>query len=344
MVVLCLLLLGTVVVLVVWCCWQQRQRKQVVGADQSLMRLPTTTHNNMTTTHFLCFHGCALSARQWDVWRHTAPPTGGARVHAYDRAGFGRHALQPARTPHQEAVVGLDWLRQRIQGDNVTDPWVIVGHSMGAQCALAAAHHHAVTLGNSLRGLVLVAPALWTTQRGGHNGSRRRGDGVPDVLRPEAAWVVRGVRRALMEKTDHHELYVNAGGMPDLWRLFWWWDGGSSGTSSTAFVRAYCPRNLSERQRFVRGLANVLRLDGETGTVDATRMLAEVAAAGVRVVVVHGTADPLVSVRWGRQAAAAAGPSARWVPLSGMGHLIPDRAPGLLWRIVRDAGLLGHEG
>jgi hypothetical protein len=186
---------------------------------------------------------------------------------------------------------------------------------------LQTAHQAAYTFRRPLAGLVLVAPvltlgnltavgrmALYTFARGVHLSPRL------------SLWLAR--QRALWQLA----LLPCDGGRWEPCAALDWVERHSAATQTEDYAA-----RLKQWSHFVLE-------GGVAGDTDGkeNNMLAEVVAAGTRVVVFHGDRDPLVS----SGPLVSASSCLTQVSLSAGGHHVHEQAPTEVWRVLREIGLV----
>ncbi len=172
----------------------------------------------------------------------------------------------------------------------------VVGVSMGGMITQALVINHA--------DLFLSASSIMSTT-GDRAVGAPTGEAMTALLRPVAT-----SREEAIQASVEGSLVIGSPGYPTDRRIL-------QERAAAAYDRSYCPEGT------VRQLGAIL------GSPDRTEGLHGV---GIPFLVVHGEADPLVTLSGG-EATAAAVPGSRLLTIPGMGHDLPEP----LWGTVTDA-------
>ena len=172
----------------------------------------------------------------------------------------------------------------------------VVGVSMGGMITQALVINHAE--------LFLSASSIMSTT-GDRAVGAPTGEAMTALLRPVAA-----SREEAIQASVEGSLVIGSPGYPTDERIL-------RERAAAAYDRSYCPEGTA------RQLGAIL------GSPDRTEGLHGV---GIPCLVVHGEADPLVTLSGG-EATAAAVPGSRLLTIPGMGHDLPEP----LWGTVIDA-------
>jgi pimeloyl-ACP methyl ester carboxylesterase len=172
----------------------------------------------------------------------------------------------------------------------------VVGVSMGGMITQALVINHA--------DLFLSASSIMSTT-GDRTVGAPTGEAMTALLRPVAT-----SREEAIQASVEGSLVIGSPGYPTDERIL-------RERAAAAYDRSYCPEGTA------RQLGAIL------GSPDRTEGLHGV---GIPFLVVHGEADPLVTLSGG-EATAAAVPGSRLLTIPGMGHDLPEA----LWGTVTDA-------
>ena len=172
----------------------------------------------------------------------------------------------------------------------------VVGVSMGGMITQSLVINHAE--------IFLSASSIMSTT-GDRSVGAPTGEAMTALLRPVAT-----SREEALQASVEGSLVIGSPGFPTDERILW-------ERAAAAYDRSYCPEGTA------RQLGAIL------GSPDRTEGLHGV---GIPFLVVHGEADPLVTVSGG-EATAAAVPGSKLFTIPGMGHDLPEA----LWGMVTDA-------
>ncbi|WP_103383911.1 alpha/beta fold hydrolase [Pseudonocardia dioxanivorans] len=241
----------------------------------------------------------------------------GAQLTAWDESfvdAFVRRGFFVIRYDHRDVglssgVVGVPDLEACNRGDHSSVPYTLFDMAADAAGLLDALDVRAAhVLGASMGGMIAQALAIDHPGRTLSLASVMSTTGDPGLPAASAEAAAAAVRaRAARTRAESIEATVDA---------------------ARVYAGSRFPFDAeSVRRRAAEALDRADRPEGRLRHVAAVRTASNRTAALGRVrvptVVVHGTEDPLLPIECGR-ATAAAIPGARFVPVPGLGHELPD--------------------